>query len=48
MYEIATLKTKKLPELQEIAEQLKINIHKENSKKKTKLELATEILHSEK
>jgi hypothetical protein len=38
----------KLPELQEIAEQLKINIHKENSKKKTKLELATEILHSEK
>lgn len=38
----------KLPELQEMAEKVNISIHKENNKKKTKLELATEILHSEK
>ena len=42
------LKNNKLPELQQIANECKINIHKENSKKKTKLELATEILNSKK
>ena len=42
------LKNNKLPELQQIAENLNINIHKENSKKKTKLELATDILNSKK
>ena len=38
------LKNNKLAELQEIAENLKINIHKQNNKKKTKLELAKDIL----
>ena len=42
------LKNNKLPELQQIAENLNINIHRKNSKKKTKLELATEILNSKK
>ena len=42
------LKNNKLAELQQMAEDLSINIHKENNKKKTKLELATDILHSEK
>ena len=42
------LKNNKLPELQQLAEDLNINIHKENSKKKTKLELAKDILNSKK
>ena len=42
------LKNNKLPELQQMAENLSINIHKENSKKKTKLELATDILNYKK
>ena len=42
------LKNNKLPELQQIAENLNIDIHKENSKKKTKLELATDILNNKK
>lgn len=42
------LKNNKLPELQEMAEQLSIDIHKGNNKKKTKLELATDILNSKK
>jgi hypothetical protein len=42
------LKNNKLPELQQMAETLHIDIHKENSKKKTKLELAIDILNSKK
>ena len=42
------LKNNKLAELQQMAENLSINIHKENSKKKTKLELATDILNLQK
>ena len=42
------LKNNKLPELQQLAEDLNININKENSKKKTKLELAKDILNSKK
>lgn len=42
------LKNNKLAELQQMAEDLSINIHKENNKKKTKLELATDILNSKK
>ena len=38
------LKNNKLPELQQKAQELNINIHKENSKK-TKLELANDILN---
>ena len=41
------LKNNKLAELQQMAENLSINIHKENSKK-TKLELATDILNLQK
>ena len=42
------LKNNKLPEIQQMAENLSIDIHKENSKKKTKLELATDILNHKK
>ena len=43
-----TLKNNKLPELQQMAENLSIDIHKENSKKNKKLELATDILNHKK
>lgn len=42
------LKNNKLPELQQLAEDLSITIHKDNNKKKTKLELATDILNNKK
>lgn len=42
------LKNNKLAELQQIAEEHKISVQKENNKKKTKLELAKDILNSKK